>query len=131
MIFRTLWCIIRIYSTKGAFKINIGRKIKEARLAKGMTQEELGQFLGVQKSAIAKYESGRVVNIKRSTLKKISDLLNIPPTELIFDNPKTKQPTDDGELSEKRKALIDFAMSVPEDKAEMLLQVMKTILKGE
>lgn len=65
--------------------MDIGTKIKAARIANGMTQEELGKILGVQKSAIAKYESGRVVNIKRSTLKKISDVLDIPPFELIFE----------------------------------------------
>lgn len=65
--------------------MDIGEKIKAARLEKGMTQEALGELLGVQKSAIAKYESGRVVNIKRSTLKKISDILGIKPSELIFD----------------------------------------------
>lgn len=65
--------------------MDIGQKIREARLAKGMTQEELGAILGVQKSAIAKYESGRVVNIKRSTLKKISDVLGIRPSELIYE----------------------------------------------
>ena len=65
--------------------MEIGDKIKAARLAKGMTQEELGTILGVQKSAIAKYESGRVVNIKRSTLKKISDVLGLRPSELIFE----------------------------------------------
>lgn len=65
--------------------MNIGDKIRSARLAKNMTQSELGDLLGVQKSAIAKYESGRVVNIKRSTLKKISDILEIRPSELIFD----------------------------------------------
>ena len=42
-------------------------------------------MLGVQKSSIAKYESGRVVNIKRSTLKKISDILGLKPYELIFE----------------------------------------------
>lgn len=68
----------------------VGEKIKAARLAKGMTQEELGDILGVQKSAIAKYESGRVVNIKRSTLKKISDVLGIPPFELVFDEEHIK-----------------------------------------
>lgn len=65
--------------------MNIGDKIRAARIAKGMTQEELGAILGVQKSAVAKYESGRVVNIKRSTLKKIADVLGIRPSELIFD----------------------------------------------
>jgi transcriptional regulator with XRE-family HTH domain len=65
--------------------MNIGDKIRSARISKGMTQEELGKAIGVQKSAIAKYENGRVVNIKRSVLKKLSDILGIAPSELIFD----------------------------------------------
>lgn len=69
--------------------MQIGKKIKEARNIKGLTQEELGKLVGVQKSAIAKYESGRVVNIKRSTLQKIASALNMRPSELIFeDSPK-------------------------------------------
>ena len=89
--------------------MDIGQKIKSARLAKGMTQQELGELLGVQKSAIAKYESGRVVNIKRSTLKKISDILGIRPSELIFDantNPK--------EMAERH-----FEMIMDEDLSEI------------
>ncbi len=65
--------------------MDIGTRIKEARIAKGMTQEELGKIVGVQKSAIAKYEKGRVVNIKRSTLQKIASALNINPTNLMFE----------------------------------------------
>ena len=92
--------------------MNIGAKIKSARLAKGMTQEELGEILGVQKSAIAKYESGRVVNIKRSTLKKISDVLNIPPFELIFDEEHRK-------IQKKNDVLSDIVLKINED-AELL-----------
>lgn len=77
--------------------MNVGEKIREARLAKGMTQEELGRLLGVQKSAIAKYEKGRVVNIKRSTLKKISDILGIRPSELIYEKIE-KNPAEMAEL---------------------------------
>lgn len=65
--------------------MEIGQRIKKARLERGLTQQELGAIVGVQKSAIAKYESGRVVNIKRSTLQKIASALNIRPSELIFD----------------------------------------------
>ena len=65
--------------------MNIGQKIKKARLEKGYTQEELGNLIGVQKSAVAKYENGRVVNIKRSVLSKISKVLDIPPVELVSD----------------------------------------------
>lgn len=70
--------------------MDIGQKIKSARVAKRMTQQELGDIVGVQKSAIAKYENGRVVNIKRSTLQKIASALNIRPSELLFDeSPET------------------------------------------
>lgn len=65
--------------------MEMGQKIREARMAKGLTQEELGKLVGVQKSAIAKYETGRVVNIKRSTLQKIVSALNIRPSELILE----------------------------------------------
>lgn len=66
--------------------MKIGQKIKEARNRKKLTQQELGELIGVQKSAIAKYESGRVVNIKRSTLQKIASALDIRPSELIFES---------------------------------------------
>ena len=69
--------------------MEVGQKIKEARLQKGLTQEELGKIVGLQKSAIAKYENGRVVNIKRSTLQKLATALNLRGSDLIIQsNPK-------------------------------------------
>lgn len=84
MILKTRECKIKILDL-GGIKVELGKKIKDARKAKGLTQQELGKIVGVQKSAIAKYESGRVVNIKRSTLQKIASALNIRPSELVFD----------------------------------------------
>ena len=49
--------------------MEMGEIIKQLRKAHNLTQEELGKRLGVQKSAIAKYEKGRVENIKRSTIQ--------------------------------------------------------------
>lgn len=65
--------------------MELGKIIKKARQEKGMTQQALGEIVGVQKSAIAKYENGRIVNIKRSTLQKIASTLNIRPSELLFE----------------------------------------------
>ena len=63
--------------------MEIGQKIREARILKGLTQEELGNMIGLQKSAIAKYENGRVVNIKRSTLQKLAQALDLRGSDLI------------------------------------------------
>jgi transcriptional regulator with XRE-family HTH domain len=66
--------------------MELGQKIKAARLQKGLTQEELGNIVGLQKSAIAKYENGRVVNIKRSTLQKLAKALDLRGSDLIIEN---------------------------------------------
>jgi transcriptional regulator with XRE-family HTH domain len=59
------------------------KRIREKRLELGMTQEELASKLGLQKSAIAKYESGRVTNIKRSTIQKMSEIFGCSPAWLM------------------------------------------------
>lgn len=111
--------------------MDIGRRIKEARLAKGLTQEELGNIVGLQKSAIAKYESGRVVNIKRSTLQKLAEALDLRGSDLIIEsNPKEAAELSakvllDGELmdaiekyytltAEKQKMVRDLIRSMAE-----------------
>ncbi|WP_314639554.1 LexA family protein [Stomatobaculum longum] len=63
--------------------MEMNQRIKERRLALNMTQEELAHKLGMQKSAIAKYESGRVENIKRSVLAKMAELLECSPAYLM------------------------------------------------
>ena len=75
--------------------MDIGQKIKQARIAKGLTQEELGNLVGLQKSAIAKYENGRVVNIKRSTLQKLAQALDLRGSDLIIE----ADPKEAAELS--------------------------------
>lgn len=114
--------------------MNVGEKIKTARLAKGMTQEELGEILGVQKSAIAKYENGRVVNIKRSTLKKISDALGIPPHELIFDEKlrtENKTPSPEINLSEGEQLLLELFRKVPEEQQQLVLGMIRAALGSQ
>lgn len=64
-------------------KKEMGDIIKERRIAKGFTQEELSQKIGLQKSAIAKYENGRIQNIKRSTIQKLAEILETSPADLM------------------------------------------------
>jgi transcriptional regulator with XRE-family HTH domain len=65
--------------------MTVGERIKNYRLEKGWTQEELGKHLGVGKAAIQKYESGQVQNLKSSTIKKLCELFNAQPFDFIFD----------------------------------------------
>ena len=58
-------------------------KIKDRRTELGLTQEQLADKLGLQKSAIAKYENGRVENIKRSVIVKMAQVLECSPCYLL------------------------------------------------
>ena len=60
-------------------------KIRQLRLSKNLSQEALGEMVGVKKAAINKYETGRVVNIKRTTLQKLADALGVSPADLLDD----------------------------------------------
>lgn len=63
----------------------IGKTIRELRLAKGLTQAQLGALCHppMADSAIRNYESGRM-NPKYETLKRIADALGVPTRFLSF-----------------------------------------------
>lgn len=64
-------------------------RIKERRKAMDLTQEELAERLGLQKSAIAKYENGRVHNLKRPIIAEMAKVLNCSPAYLMgWDSPE-------------------------------------------
>ena len=63
--------------------MGMAERIKERRISKGFTQEELGKKIGLQKSAIAKYENGRVKNIKRSVIENMAEVLECSPCYLM------------------------------------------------
>lgn len=55
---------------------HLGEAIKEARLSKNMTQEQLGEKIGVQKSQISRLEKGRSVSL--SSMARVFRAMNIP-----------------------------------------------------
>lgn len=54
---------------------NLGRRIRQLRKEKGITQEELGKLFNLRKSTISQYESGKS-NPDYDTLVKISKYFN-------------------------------------------------------
>ena len=63
--------------------MKMGDVIKKLREEKGITQEQLGEVIGVQKSAIRKYEKGEVENIKRSSIQKMAEYFGVTPCYLM------------------------------------------------
>ena len=61
----------------------MGKRIQEKRTEIGMSQEELGNQLGVLRQTIGKWENGDVLNIKRSYIQKMADIFDCDPVWLM------------------------------------------------
>lgn len=60
-----------------------GDRIKQARLRAGLTQSQLAEKIGVKFSAIHKYETGMVKNLKRETIAALAEALDVKPSWLM------------------------------------------------
>lgn len=66
----------------------IGDTICQARKNKKITQTQLGAEIGVGKVAIANYESGKIKVIPFEKRVKLSEALNVPIINLLYENEK-------------------------------------------
>lgn len=63
--------------------MEIGKRIKMLRNSIGLTQDELGEKLGVKKAAIQKYESGGIINLKIETINKLAEVFEVTPAYIM------------------------------------------------
>lgn len=64
--------------------MTIGEKIRARRRELHITTEELGNLIGVQRSAVTKYEKGRV-ELKAKQIQAIAKALGVAPVDLLDD----------------------------------------------
>ena len=64
--------------------MTMGERIRFYRTKQGLSLEKLGDMLGVQRTAILKYENGSVENIKRSTIKRMAEIFGVSPCYLMW-----------------------------------------------
>ena len=93
------------------------------RDAKGVTNQQLCADLGFKYTTYIDWINA-VTYPRIGKVEAMANYFGIKKSDLV----EEKEPAEDDGLSEGRKALIDFVKKVPEDKAEMMLQVMRTIL---
>lgn len=104
--------------------MEMSKVIRKLRIENGLTQEELASKLGLQKSAIAKYESGKVENIKRSTIQEMSNIFSVSPSELMGWEDEDRTTDILVELTENKELqiLVERAMKLSDKSLEQLLK---------
>lgn len=101
---------------------------------KGVSGGKMCADLGLSRSVMTDLKSGRKKGFSAEIAQKIATYFGVSISYLLGEEEqeaKKEKPIEYDGLSDNRKALIDFALSVPEEKAAKILQVMKLIVEGE
>lgn len=112
-------------------------RLKELRIEKGMNQKELADRLGYKQNTISQWENGKRF-MDTETLRIVADFFEVSSDYLLGmsdlrdgSSSNKKEPINTDGLSDNKKALITFAETVPEDKIDLILQVMKSIVEAD
>lgn len=112
--------------------MKIGERIRMRRIEQGWSMQDLADRMGyANKSTVARIESGKI-DPPQSKVVKFAEVLGTSVADLMgWLGDQKEKPTADGELSENVKLLVEFAKSVPEDKVDLVLKVMKSIVEDD
>lgn len=110
---------------------------KELRKSKKLKQWEIADILDTDRSTITKWETGKS-KPGHDMMITIADYFGVS-TDYLYGKSEVreelpsnkKEPINIDGLSDNKKALITFAETVPEEKAAMILQVMKSIVEAD
>lgn len=106
-------------------------RIQELCKSKGVSGSRMCLDLGLSKSTLSDIKSGRKKGVSTATAQKIASYFNITVGSLLGEEEKEKPTAQDDGLSENQRMLIEFAKSVPDDKAAMILRVIQSIVEAD
>lgn len=128
---------------------DMGSRIRQKRLEMGLSGEELGKRLGVQRAAVNKWESGEVENIKRNTIAKMADIFGCSPAWLMGwedaeqnkvdytftingNDYRVETPREMSEDMRKRMlAYFDKLLALSEKDQTMVMSILDAVIKKE
>ena len=111
--------------------MKIGEKIKLRRKELRWSQRDLAEKMGYNHSTITRIETGKI-DIPQSRILQFAEVLHTDVAYLMdWEEDQKQKLTEEDELSENVKKLVDFAKSVPEDKVELVLKLMRTIVEAD
>ena len=99
---------------------------------KGIKGGKMCTDLGISKGMLTDLKMGRQAGISATNAQKIAAYFGVSVGYLLGEEEKEEKPTvNNDELSDNLKKLMDFARSVPEDKQELALRLLRTIVEDD
>lgn len=109
--------------------MTLGEKIRKRRIELNMTMDDLGNAIGVQRSAINKYEKGMITDLKRSTIHALAKALQVSPLYLLDDDNTDDERLEALHQNPRLGLLFDRSREMSSADVEFMLQMADRILK--
>jgi len=115
----------------------MGNRIRELRIKAELTQEQLGDMVGLQKSAIAKYENGKTENMKRSVIQKMANALGVSPAYLMgfeddtpyYIDPEAAELAKEIANREDLRILFDATRDISKEDMDVIIRMVEGLKK--
>ena len=97
-------------------------------MERDMTLEQVAVIVGVGKSTVRKWETGMIANMKRDKIALLAKALSTTPAYLMGWDENISTPIVEQHITESEQLLLDLFRKVPEDKQEMVIQMIRVAL---
>lgn len=106
----------------------MAQRIKNLRIEKGLTLEQVASVVGVGKSTVRKWETGMIANMKRDKIASLAKALGTTPEYLMGWEEKKVSPGEP-QLTEGEKLMLELFRKIPEDRQPEALELLRVALK--
>ena len=98
----------------------------------GQSYQELEKYTGIKKSSLQRYASGVTAKIPLDVIEKLSKYFNVSQEYLMgwSESQKNLSP-EEPKLTEGEEMLLDLFRRVPEDKQQLVLQMIRVALGNQ
>lgn len=108
--------------------MNANELIKQKRIELHLTQKEVANAVGVSEATVSRWESGNIANMGRDKIALLSKVLNISPSIIAGYNEETSEENNFESLTDKQKKLFDSIISLDDDKINLAIRILHSIL---
>ena len=110
--------------------VHVGRRLCERRVLMGLSQEQLGERVGLTFQQIQKYERG-TNRISASKLWQFSRILDVPVPWFFEDVDNRSDSEDRPPIKRETLELVRYFSACPRDIQEQLLSLVNAIAKAK
>ena len=96
--------------------------IKARRKELGLSQAEVANYVGVSSTTVGRWENGQIEDMKRNSVKKLSEILNVSPLDLIGGD------IDISDISPATRLLLQTISKANEDDIMRIVLVARAML---